>query len=497
LAPYPGGLAANGRVSGGNGRGGVSFEVNGESFGSAWLYEGDAEAVVRLPPGDYDLVAHYTGNDVSAESWSEPLSVHGVLATVVTLDGFHDSTGYRLYARVIPPGSYNLSGGTLSIVDATTGAVMATAPVSGRFGETRASCTNIASGEEHTYEARYSGDGRLVASVATWRAFGCVPGDTVAPSGSVTINGNAQFANSADVVLSLPASDPTPGTGVVSMQISQVANSWPDAWQQYRSSVRYALSGPDGDKQVFVRFRDAAGNVSLASSAHIVLDRLAPQPMAPSEAFSLNSIVGKLVSVMLAYATTDATSGTVAYELSQSRNGGASYTTVPVSPAVSSTVRALSLGTLYRFRSRATDAAGNRSPWTAGPTVKLTRVQDGAASVSYSGAWKKTRSSKASGGTYKWASVAGSTATLTFNGRDVAFFARTGPNAGQARVFIDGVQVGSDLDLYSAAPSWRRVVFSAALATSGPHTLQVRVLGTKQAASTGTQICLDGFLVIQ
>ena len=65
--------------------------------------------------------------------------------------------------------------------------------------------------------------------------------------------------------------------------------------------------------------------------------------------------------------------------------------------------------------------------------------------------------------------------------------------------------VGS-VDLYSSSPLTRQVVYAADKATldeifaQNPslttHTLEVRVLGTKNASSIGTRVDVDGFAVL-
>jgi len=48
------------------------------------------------------------------------------------------------------------------------------------------------------------------------------------------------------------------------------------AWQPFSEFVGFDLSPGDGDKTVHVRFRDGAGNISLATSASFVLDTVVP-----------------------------------------------------------------------------------------------------------------------------------------------------------------------------------------------------------------------------
>ena len=92
--------------------------------------------------------------------------------------------------------------------------------------------------------------------------------DTTAPSGSVQINNGAQTVNSASVTLTLNAADS--GSGLAQMQFSNDNITWstPEA---YATTKTWTLSSGDGTKTVYAKFRDTAGNLSVAYSAQIVL----------------------------------------------------------------------------------------------------------------------------------------------------------------------------------------------------------------------------------
>lgn len=97
--------------------------------------------------------------------------------------------------------------------------------------------------------------------------------ETAAPTGSITINSGAEFANSAAVMLSLSADDE--GSGVAKMRFSTDSTTW-TAWEAFAASKPWTLTGGDGRKTVFAQFCDSAGNVSEACSDSITLDSTAP-----------------------------------------------------------------------------------------------------------------------------------------------------------------------------------------------------------------------------
>jgi hypothetical protein len=84
---------------------------------------------------------------------------------------------------------------------------------------------------------------------------------------SVTINQGSPKTSSRNVTLRMSASAET--------EIMQVSNA-PDMsdaqWEPYQSSYSWVVLAGDGDKTVYVRFRDAADNESAIVSDDIELD---------------------------------------------------------------------------------------------------------------------------------------------------------------------------------------------------------------------------------
>ncbi|MFZ5855213.1 MAG: hypothetical protein ACOYZ6_00130 [Chloroflexota bacterium] len=69
-----------------------------------------------------------------------------------------------------------------------------------------------------------------------------------------------------------------------------------------------------------------------------------------------------------------------------------------------------------------------------------------------------------------------------------------GPNQGRARIIIDGAAVET-LDLYKAAPQYRFEWTYQFPKPKQAHTVKVLVLREKRNASTGYQVCFDGYRV--
>ena len=63
--------------------------------------------------------------------------------------------------------------------------------------------------------------------------------------------------------------------------------------------------------------------------------------------------------------------------------------------------------------------------------------------------------------------------------------------------YLDGIRLTtSPLDLYAAARSWRRTVFTTTVATGGPHTLRIHAAGSKSASSSDTKVPVDAFAFV-
>jgi len=92
--------------------------------------------------------------------------------------------------------------------------------------------------------------------------------DTVAPAGSIAIEGGATYAYSASVNLTLSATDAT--SGVVQMSFSNDGSTW-SAWESYAISKAWTLSPGEGIKTIYVQYKDNAGNISAPGTDTITL----------------------------------------------------------------------------------------------------------------------------------------------------------------------------------------------------------------------------------
>lgn len=98
--------------------------------------------------------------------------------------------------------------------------------------------------------------------------------DANPPSGSISINNDETSTNDQNVQLALNANDFVSPTSSIDMRFSNNGTSW-TPWENYSTSKTWSLSSGDGDKTVYVQFRDEYDNSSQYSSS-ILLDKTPP-----------------------------------------------------------------------------------------------------------------------------------------------------------------------------------------------------------------------------
>ena len=92
----------------------------------------------------------------------------------------------------------------------------------------------------------------------------------------------------------------------------------------------------------------------------------------------------------------------------------------------------------------------------------------------------------------KMSQTPGARATLTFRGTSVSWIGYRGPDAGIARVQIDGGPV-TDVDTFSPSAKVQEVVFTATGLADTNHTLTIDATGDRNPQSTSAMIFVDAF----
>ena len=167
--------------------------------------------------------------------------------------------------------------------------------------------------------------------------------------------------------------------------------------------------------------------------------------------------------------------------------------------------RTLSTGVKRRFEGLgpgahvlSVEVLGTKRPAAVGTRVAVdalrwggqTRSDPPASSVH----WATVVDAGASGGASAISDARGASAKLAFTGTGVALRTQRGPGMGKAEVWVDGV-LRKVVDLYAPAKSFATVPLASELA-DGPHTVRIVVLGSHRAASSGSAIVIDRWLVL-
>jgi hypothetical protein len=153
--------------------------------------------------------------------------------------------------------------------------------------------------------------------------------------------------------------------------------------------------------------------------------------------------------------------------------------------------------------------AGQKYRATVNPNGVVTPVQAGGVDVATaSRAWRASTSEQetSAGATYVWRTLSdpsafggsyvserlgAAKARYAFNGTSITWYTVRGPDQGIAQVYIDGVLSGT-IDNYWAAYDWHIGRTFGGL-TSGDHTIEVVVTGTKRAAAKNSFVVVDAF----
>jgi hypothetical protein len=96
-------------------------------------------------------------------------------------------------------------------------------------------------------------------------------------------------------------------------------------------------------------------------------------------------------------------------------------------------------------------------------------------------------------GAYRISTQANATASFAFDGKQFKFVTARGKTYGKVAIYVDGAPTPiQTVDLYKPSQQWQYKI-TIMLPTYGHHTVVIKVLGTKNAASTGTGVVCDGF----
>ncbi len=111
--------------------------------------------------------------------------------------------------------------------------------------------------------------------------------------------------------------------------------------------------------------------------------------------------------------------------------------------------------------------------------------------IYYSEIWPVSNNTLDTLGSVTWNNKSGSFAEFHFIGNRIAYYARRGPQMGLVDVYLDGVLVLNDFDLYSNNSVSKALIYSNNNLTNTVHTLRIENTGLKNPSSTGIFVNID------
>ena len=304
------------------------------------------------------VYAKYRDAAGNATSCVSATIIHDSVAPTLTMtnpatNSYVNSTNV---ASVAVSGTCNEAGRTVTLSGAATGSATCS---SGTWSTT----VNFSSASE--------GNLTLTASLSdaagnTTTINRNIVKDTIAPTGSLVLNGGDDYTSSPDLTLTLSTND---GTQMYITEDSTCASG--GSYVSFASSAAFSSTQSEGINYIFVKFRDAAQNESTCYQASIIFDDIDPSWTDVPLHANANNSTNSSPMVFYQESAIDSDSGVQTYQyavgtnITTNQNDIKDWTTVS-GGSFMATGLSLTAGQRYYISMRAYDAAGNFTTISSG-----------------------------------------------------------------------------------------------------------------------------------
>ena len=315
------------------------------------------------------------------------------------------------------------------------------------------------------------------------------PGVGFAGSGTVFITATLSNSSVAPRAIAL-AYHPTNGfNGWIAIATSDASYDG-NRWGGY-AGVATDPSGTDAVWQTR-QTADSTGGWRTHVS-RLVLDTTPPTATAPKQELVKGTTLGTTVPVKVSWTGSDAGSGVARYRLEQNDHGagfdlavtttGTTYVNLHTwKPAGSTANRS------WQYRVTPEDDGANIGNPATGSTLTPTNYQQTHSSFTYSTGWSSSSNAKYSGGSVKYSSKAGASASFRTSGRSFGFVTTRGSTRGKVKIYVDGASKGT-FTLTSSSSKYRNIAYAITFTTTGTHTIKLVVVSGR--------VDVDSFIVLK
>ncbi len=141
----------------------------------------------------------------------------------------------------------------------------------------------------------------------------------------------------------------------------------------------------------------------------------------------------------------------------------------------------------YQYAVVAYDDAQNASGWVAGPALTPLVYQQ-TSGFRYAGSWRTLKGRSYSGGSTRYSTRAGASATFKTTGRSFGFVTTKASSRGRVRIYVDGKLRGT-FRLTSAATRYRNIAYAITYSSTGTHSIKLVVVSGR--------VDVDAFVVLR